>query len=140
MASDIEKRGQFVGLRAKGMSYAKISEEIGVSKTSLIIWSKELKLEIKNEQAMELERLREKYLLGREHRIRVNGTQLSQITGELLRRNLNEVPTQTLFDMQRKLIKEVRDDTEEIVFSEKRGLADHDSIMDRLTRTESWSG
>ncbi|MCF7954650.1 MAG: hypothetical protein K9M75_02495 [Phycisphaerae bacterium] len=140
MAADIEKRGQFVGLRAKGMSYAKISEEIGISKTSLIHWSKELKLEIKNAQAIELERLREKYLLGREYRIRVNGTQLSQITEELLRRNLSEVPTRTLFDMQRKLIKEVKDDTGEIVFSEKRGLADHDSIMDGLSKVVKWKG
>ena len=138
--AEIEKRGQFVGLRAKGMSYAKISEEIGVSKTSLIHWSKELKLEISNEQAMELERLREKYLLGREYRIRVNGTQLSQITEELLRRKLNEVPTEKLFDMQRKLIKEVQNDTKKIVLSEKRDLADPDAIMDRLTRTESWIG
>jgi len=138
--AEIEKRGQFVGLRGKGMSYAKISEEIGVSKTSLIHWSKELKLEISNEQAMELERLREKYLLGREYRIRVNGTQLSQITEELLRRKLNEVPTEKLFDMQRKLIKEVQNDTKKIVLSEKRDLADPDAIMDRLTRTESWIG
>ena len=138
--AEIEKRGQFVGLRGKGMSYAKISEEIGVSKTSLIHWSKELKLEISNEQAMELERLREEYLLGREYRIRVNGTQLNQITEELLRRKLNEVPTEKLFDMQRKLIKEVQNDTKELVLSEKRDLADFASNRDRLTRTESWNG
>ncbi len=139
MAS-IEKRGQFVELRGRGMSYAKISVEIGVSKTSLIRWSKELKLEISNAQAMELERIREEYLLGKGHRIRVNGTQLNHITEELLKRDLSEVPTPKLFEMQRKLIQETEKDSKEIVFAEEQFLSPGRMVLDTLTKVERWTG
>ena len=42
--ADLEKQKQFIHLRATGMSYQKISEEIGVSKRTLINWGKELSL------------------------------------------------------------------------------------------------
>lgn len=41
MATDINKREIFVQRRAEGLSYEKISKEIGVSKPTLIKWGKE---------------------------------------------------------------------------------------------------
>jgi len=56
---DTETKTRFVELRAQGLSFAKIAEEIGVSKQSLIAWSKDLRLEIENLKQIELEALRE---------------------------------------------------------------------------------
>ena len=44
--ADLEKQKQFIHLRATGKSYQKISEELGVSKHTLIKWGKELSFEI----------------------------------------------------------------------------------------------
>lgn len=137
--ADIEKRRRFVELRGRGISYVKICEEIGVCRNTLIAWSKKLSLEISNMQAMELERIREEYLLGREHRIRVNGTQLNQITEELLKRDLTEVPTHRLFEMQRKLIGEVNEDMDNMEFCEETYGEGFNSIKEIFKRTERWT-
>lgn len=55
---------QFVELRARGLSFQKISLELGVSKKTLLNWSKELTLEVKNARQLikdqYLERIMEK--------------------------------------------------------------------------------
>jgi transposase-like protein len=107
---DDEFRGRFVLMRGRGVSYVKISEELGVCRNTLAKWGKEYACEIGNAAAMEMEGVREEYLLGVEHRVRVNGTQLNMITEELLGRDLSEVPTWRLFNMQRRLIAEIAAD------------------------------
>lgn len=47
MEKAIKKREAFIKLRAEGLSYEKISKEIGVSKPTLIKWSKQGEKEIK---------------------------------------------------------------------------------------------
>ena len=137
---DVDKRLRFVELRGRGMSYLKISEEIGVNKNTLVKWSKEYSLEIGNVAAMELEAVREEYMLGREHRIRVNGTQLSQITEELLKRDLGDVPTWRLFEMQRKLIEEIKEDEGEMEFTQETSKDGFESLKDIFKKTEKWTG
>ncbi len=45
---DNETKNKFIELRAKGFSFAKISKELKTSKQTLVTWSKDLTLEIKN--------------------------------------------------------------------------------------------
>ena len=47
-----EDRERFVELRAAGLSYAKISEALAVSKPTLVSWAKELQVELANARAM----------------------------------------------------------------------------------------
>ena len=54
---DTATKAQFVELRGRGLSFDKISQELKVSKVTLIQWSKELALEIKNQKAMEIDNL-----------------------------------------------------------------------------------
>jgi len=96
---DLTKKQQFVELRAKGKSFAKISDELEVSKTTLIDWSKDLAEEITNLKQIELETLREQYKISREHRIKLYSEQLESIRGELSTRKLNDVPTGKLIDL-----------------------------------------
>ncbi|MEI6040029.1 MAG: hypothetical protein WCP93_01620 [Candidatus Berkelbacteria bacterium] len=96
---DLTKKQQFVELRAKGKSFAKISDELEVSKTTLIDWSKDLAEEITNLKQIELESIREQYKISREHRIKLYSEQLELIRGELSTRKLNDVPTGKLIDL-----------------------------------------
>ena len=137
---DEGKRRRFVELRGQGVSYVKISEEIGVCKNTLIAWSKKYLHEIGNVKAMELESIREEYLLGREHRMRVMGTQLNEISQELLKRDLGDVATWRLFDMQQKLVREIDKGAEEMVFSEETRKDGLGSIRDMLKKIETWKG
>ena len=137
---DGEKRKRFVELRGLGISYVKISEKIGVSKSTLIKWSKEYRWEISNAKSMELEGIREEYLLGREHRIRINGMQLNQITEELLKRDLEEVATHRLFDMQRRLVREIREDAGDMVFVQEVSKTGSEMMRETFHATKEWTG
>lgn len=86
----------FVELRAQGLPLKKVSEQIGVSKKTLVIWGKELRDEIANARAVELEVLRDKFYLTTEKRVELFGGVVERIKKELARRDFKDVPTATL--------------------------------------------
>ena len=50
---------RFVQLRCESWSFARIAEELNVSKPTLIKWSRKLQYDIQNQRAIHLEALRE---------------------------------------------------------------------------------
>ena len=96
---DTDKQKKFIELRAKNKSFQSISDEIGVSKTTLIKWSKEFDYEISNLHNLELEALLEDYQATREQRIEYLGKIQDKILTELEKRDLSTVNTDKLLDM-----------------------------------------
>jgi hypothetical protein len=90
---------RFIELRARGLSYAKISKMLGVSKVTLIEWGKRFSSEIEELEACELEALREKFYMYRQHRIQLFGEQLLKIREELTNRDLSYIPTPNLLHL-----------------------------------------
>ncbi len=70
---DQSVKEKFIALRAMGWSFNRISMEIGVSKPTLIDWSRSLSLEIQNRRAIEHESLLEQCSLTQEGRIQFLG-------------------------------------------------------------------
>ena len=95
----IEVKQRFIELRAQGMSFDKIAQELGKAKQTLIDWSKELQEEIANYKALELEALYESYYLLKETRLKQFGGIVNKLTEELQKRNLSDVPTDKLLDL-----------------------------------------
>jgi len=96
---DQQTKEKFIELRAKGLSFDKISRELRTSKTDFINWSKELQEEIANLKAVELEALQEKYYLAKEKRIELFGEGLKAIKKELEKRDLKDIPTGKLIEL-----------------------------------------
>jgi len=125
--TDLSKQEKFIELRSKGMSFAKISEELGVSKPTLIKWSKELEVDIRNMQAIEQEALREKYLITKEKRLEVLGDSLEKVKQELAKRDFSEIPTEKLFYLNLKLLQEVKlEETSALVLARQGSLMEVD--------------
>lgn len=101
--NDSATKLQFVELRAKGKSFAKISNELGISKTTLIDWSRDLSEDILNLKAIETEALREQYQIGATHRIKMFSERLEAVRQELSTRDLSNIPTDKLYDLLFKL-------------------------------------
>lgn len=95
----LETKNKFIELRAKGYSFDKIAKEIGIAKQTLIDWSKELKNQIANFKAFELEVLQEKYFLSKKNRLETFGSLLGSIKKEIINRDLSDVPTDKLLDL-----------------------------------------
>jgi transcriptional regulator with XRE-family HTH domain len=114
MSKTIEDKQKFIELRAKGYSYAKIAEQINVSKPTLIQWSQEDATfrNINNLRALHLDELQEKYAISKQHRIEVFSELLEKVKAELATRDLSELSTIRLVSLNIRLLDAVRrDDT-----------------------------
>ncbi len=103
-----EQKHRFVVMRAKGCSYARIGRELGVSKGTLTAWNTELEAQVAATRAMELEALQEEFFLLKEGRIRLIGEQLKAIQIEIGRRDLTQVRTEKLLELQLRYFEELK--------------------------------
>jgi transposase len=135
MEDKLEVQDKFVELRAKGNSYDKIAKMLGVSKSTLLSWSKELSMEIDNERSVALDAIYEKHKLAKQHQMEMLGMQLCKVREELEKRDLSDVSTDKLVAMQLKLLDAINSSDVSITF---RGETDDWAIS--LTREETWNG
>ena len=133
-----ELKQRFIEMRAKDISYDKISKEIGVSKQTLINWSKKFNIEISNLKAIEHESLIERYRLKEESSFKQLSDFISKIEEELGRRELKDVPTEKIFNMYCKHITILQKRGFNLEFKETKDLMD--KISEPLTVTNSWAG
>ena len=94
---------KFVELRARGWSFDRIAKELKVSKQTLINWSRELTVEIRNLRQIEHEVLLEQFALTREGRIQFLGDLVKKLREELAARSLATVSTERLVDLTLKV-------------------------------------
>jgi len=105
--NEIEKEGgknelkeQFILLRAKGYSYAKIAKRLNVAIKTLVNWNKELSNEIDELEKIQFEKLFEQYKVMKQGRIKLLGTQLKEIEEELKKRDYSDVRTDKLIELK----------------------------------------
>ena len=90
------KKAEYIILRAEGLSYAKIAEKIGISKSTCSKWETELAGEIQAAKDERLEELQTLYRIGRAAHIEKLGKMLERITEALEQKDLAEVPADKL--------------------------------------------
>lgn len=100
---DNETKQKFIELRAKGLSFDKIGNELNVSKQTLINWQSEFVEEIDNLKSMELEALYEQFYLQKRQRIERFGKLLDRLQNEIESRDLQELETGKLIDLYLKV-------------------------------------
>ncbi len=112
MSKTLEDKQQFIDLRAKGYSYAKIAKQINVSKPTLIQWSQEDATfrNINNLRALYLDELQEKYAISKQHRIEAFSELLGRVKTELATRDLSQLSTERLVSLHIRLLDAVRRD------------------------------
>ncbi|MBU1083425.1 hypothetical protein KKE14_03255 [Patescibacteria group bacterium] len=116
MSKTLDDRGQFIELRARGYSFSKISEELEISKPTLIEWSKDNNVseEVHNLRMLMIDELQEKYMMTKKHRIAVFGDFLNRVKTELEKRELSEVSTDKLIALVIRLSDALKQDETEI--------------------------
>jgi transcriptional regulator with XRE-family HTH domain len=102
-----ETRQKFIERRAQGWSLVRLATELGVARSTLIEWSRQLRFEIQNQRAIELDDLRKRLLGTCQSRAAVLAEKLSRIEDELRKRDLATVPTRSLFDLSLALRREL---------------------------------
>ena len=108
---DQKTQQQFIELRVQGHSFARIAEELNVSKRTLIEWGRKFRFEIHNARLVELEELRERYLASREEQVRRLGEQLAKVQSALATRSIDELSTPRLFALAESFRRQIQDAT-----------------------------
>lgn len=135
---DTDKIKEFIELRAKNWSFKRISEEIGVSKPTLIEWSKKFRYEIETLNNIELEGLFHEYKTTTEQRMEYYGELQNKILTELKGRDMSEVKTDKLLEMLIKTSDKLFDEATSYHLTFKTGeemeqSKSHDKYLDSLT-------
>lgn len=103
-----DKKAEFIELRAKGLSYSKIAEQLHISKSTCTNWAKELEAEVKKLQEDRLADLYNLYAMDKESRIKRMGTALQKIDTALEQKNLAELPADVLLKLKLKYEQELK--------------------------------
>jgi len=134
MAKDNDTKLKFIELRAKGWSYDKIAKELNVSKSTLIQWSKEFELEIKNFRNIELESLREQFMLDKAKKLEFSREIFDKLIENLRSRNFDDIPSDKLVNLILSLLDKL-ENSGEINFVEEASTINLDFLG-----TKTWSG
>jgi transposase-like protein len=123
---DQETVQQFIELRSKGVSFARIAEQLGVAKSTLIKWSREHQHLIQNLRAIEWESFADQTLASKQERVRQVSDALCRIEAELASRDLASIPTPRLLSMAEQLRRRIDRECEIPLFSEAISLSRED--------------
>lgn len=108
---------RFIELRASGWPYARIMTELGVSKPTLIAWSRKHQFQIQNLKAIELEALADQWLDSVSARVKALGEQLRRVENEIAKRDPAELTTAQLYTLARALRRQIEQATGAVQFT-----------------------
>ena len=130
MEDKTEKQQEFIELRAKGNSFDRIAKTLGVSKGTLINWSKELDVEVGNYVSIEADALLDKYKMAKLNQLENYGLQLERIRKELEKRDFADIPTPKLVEMELKMLETVNKSESVNVMFRSNGMELWDTYHD----------
>ena len=133
----MEVKDQFIELRAKGHTFADIADQLNVSKPTLIEWSKELKTEIENSKALEMESLQEKYFASWKQRLEFTGDQFARLKEELESRDFSDMSTKELLEVSLKFQGQLQTlEKKQKITVESDPLVDMDKMLKTMSTIE----
>lgn len=105
-----ETKEQFIRLRAEGLSYAKISEQLNISKSTCSSWEKELSAKIVELKQERLQELYDEYGMAKEARIKKLGNVLHKIDDAIDESDFSAMTPSQLLEARMKYQKALNDE------------------------------
>jgi hypothetical protein len=127
-----EMKHKFIDLRAQGMSYRGICNEIGISRATCSKWNAELKGNIAELKKEKLEELYNNYFMVKGARIKQLGETLKKINKAVEIKDLNELPADKLLDLKIKYMNELKEEYIEIEADKSMQQIDSEDITREL--------
>ncbi len=106
----IEDKAKYIQLRAEGKSYRDIATQIGISKDTCTRWEADLKAEIAERKADQLEELYESYHMTRQARITQLGEAIRKIDSAIDTVSFDEASPERLLDLKLKYLAALKDE------------------------------
>lgn len=103
-----DQKAEFIELRAKGVSYSKIAEQLHISKSTCSSWEKDLAEQIQERREARLTELYTLYGMEKESRIERVGKALASIDQALAQKDLTELPADALLKLKLQYERELK--------------------------------
>lgn len=110
MAVSNQTKLQIITLRAQGISYAKIAEEVKVSKQTAIDIARAERDQIDTLQATEMEALFEAHKINLKGRLEQLSTLQRRLLEEIKKRDLSDLPTKDLINLYLSTSKSIKEE------------------------------
>jgi len=123
---------RFIDLRVQGWAFARMAQELDVSKTTLIQWSRTHQHTIANLTAIERENRLQACLASGEERMRQLGDQLRAAEAELAKRDLTTLSTGRLLTHVESLRRQLRREAGPLQFVTAVDTIPADEYADRI--------
>src|SRR5262245_57837081 len=123
---------RFIDLRVQGRSFARLAAELGVSKPTLIAWSRKHQHPIANLVAIDPEARLNQLLATSEERLRQLADQLRAAEAELAKRDLTALSTGRLLSHLESLRRQVRREARPMQFVSTVDAIPEDEYADRI--------
>ncbi len=130
--TNTDQQNEFIELRARGLSFDKIVEKIGVSKPTLIDWSRKLSDDIFNYRKIELDALYEKYMLQKSCQVERFAILMQKMLVEVEKRDLSTISTEKLIPMYITLMEKLNHEVTPLVLRKDVG------VFEPIENIESW--
>jgi len=117
---DTQKKESFIELRAAGLSFDTIAQQLDISKPTLIKLSRELSADIEKLKFINLEAIAERHKALRAERLDSLGRLLDKVSEAIERADFSKVPVERLIELQFKLTDRLRAEISE-PFTIERG-------------------
>lgn len=132
---DFTEKEKFIELRAKGLSFDKISKEINISKQTLIKWNQEFSSEIANLTYFYSENLIEEFRLLKNHKVEALACTLRKVLDELSKRNFDNVSTKDLISIAFSLDNKLKENVSRIEY--RTGVSECFSIEEQFFKEKT---
>jgi len=136
MKNNKEKQ-QFIELRAKGLSYDRISQEIGISKPTLIKWSNQFEREINNACYLELETLVSQYGLSKKKRFESMAILMEKALEELKSRSFKNLSTKDLLSIISNMGEKISEELTLKKYITDEGVSYEDEMQESLFKKKT---
>jgi predicted GNAT family acetyltransferase len=97
---DLDTKLRAIELRAQGNSLIAIAERVGVRRQTVADWLIDCEEEVANLKAIELDTLREAFLISKRKRLEQLTARRAQITDAIEKRGFADVPTEKLLELE----------------------------------------
>ena len=132
MAYTKEQKEKFIELRAQGLSFEKISHELGISKPTLIKWNQELEKEIGNLEFLQIQAVIEKFKISKREKIKLFSEKLEQVYAEIAARDLSDVTLKDLIVLKTELEAGFLKEIDKVVYH----TGEYTNLMDNIFKSE----
>ena len=100
---DTKKKHQLVELRGQGKSQRTVAKELGIGLQTVVRWERELREQIENQKAIDLDALLERHQLTSQAQIERYAVEIARLDEEIQMRPPTDVSTPKLYDIRIKL-------------------------------------